>query len=486
MLRKILALFLVFISVRAQAVPLDSFSVFSAAHPFRPGQYVQLLARGTGTDDYYVMEVDPTTGGFPVSIVAGSLTLGYDENYGTPGATTLRTASMLGVGSTAVSNSNPVPVSDAGSSLTIDGTVAATQSGTWNINNVSGTVSLPTGAATESTLSTMNAKFTNSFGSGLGAIRTAAQIGNANGVVDYNAGNASDQTIRTVIATNQSAIPVSQSGTWNVTNISGTVSLPTGAATESTLSTLNGKHNADYGVASGAIRTAAQVGNASGVADFGSGAAGAQTLRSVLATRHESVATPLAAQLSNGSAALDYGSGASSSATLRSVLATRHESTATPLAAQLSNGSGAIDYGSGASGSATVRTVLATRHEAAATPVSVRISDGSSFSTPAAAGRSYSDSARLDYSSSNVTTGAYVQVIASTAAAFNAITVFNGCGESIYLATGGAGAESVKSIVPPGGLDGTISLAIAASTRIAVKGLSGSCTSGQFIINGYN
>jgi hypothetical protein len=34
----------------------------------------------------------------------------------------------------------------------VTGTVAATQSGTWNINNVSGTISLPTGAATEATL----------------------------------------------------------------------------------------------------------------------------------------------------------------------------------------------------------------------------------------------------------------------------------------------------------------------------------------------
>ena len=41
------------------------------------------------------------------------------------------------------------------------------------------------------------------------------------------------------IASNQSAIPASQSGTWNINNISGTISLPTGAATESTLSTLN-------------------------------------------------------------------------------------------------------------------------------------------------------------------------------------------------------------------------------------------------------
>lgn len=34
----------------------------------------------------------------------------------------------------------------------------ATQSGTWNINNITGTVSLPTGAATETTLSTLNGK----------------------------------------------------------------------------------------------------------------------------------------------------------------------------------------------------------------------------------------------------------------------------------------------------------------------------------------
>lgn len=69
------------------------------------------------------------------------------------------------------SNQPVIPVSDNGGSLTVDGsvtvtqstasnlnatvtgTVAATQSGTWNINNISGTISLPTGAATETTLS---------------------------------------------------------------------------------------------------------------------------------------------------------------------------------------------------------------------------------------------------------------------------------------------------------------------------------------------
>lgn len=38
--------------------------------------------------------------------------------------------------------------------VTITGTVTANQGGTWNITNITGTISLPTGAATESTLST--------------------------------------------------------------------------------------------------------------------------------------------------------------------------------------------------------------------------------------------------------------------------------------------------------------------------------------------
>jgi len=48
-------------------------------------------------------------------------------------------------------------IEDGGNSITVDGTVAATQSGTWNINNVAGTVSLPTGAATESSLAAIAA-----------------------------------------------------------------------------------------------------------------------------------------------------------------------------------------------------------------------------------------------------------------------------------------------------------------------------------------
>ncbi len=47
-------------------------------------------------------------------------------------------------------------------------------------------------------------------------------------------------SLTVAIASNQSAIPASQSGTWNVTNISGTVSLPTGAATAANQTTMIG------------------------------------------------------------------------------------------------------------------------------------------------------------------------------------------------------------------------------------------------------
>lgn len=60
----------------------------------------------------------------------------------------------------AVNNKGAVAIQDGGNSITVDGTVAATQSGTWNITNITGTVSLPTGAATETTLAAVNTKLT--------------------------------------------------------------------------------------------------------------------------------------------------------------------------------------------------------------------------------------------------------------------------------------------------------------------------------------
>ena len=98
-----------------------------------------------------------------------------------------------------------------------------------------------------------------------------------------------------------------------------------GFATETTLSALNNKVANNYGASTGAIRSAAQIGNAAGQADFNSGADSAQTLR-------------VSANLKRNGNELSYNSGAADANTLRSVLSTRHESAATPLATRLSDG----------------------------------------------------------------------------------------------------------------------------------------------------
>lgn len=92
---------------------------------------------------------------------------------------------------------------------------------------------------------------------------------------DLGAGNTGSATQRVVIASNQVPIPASQSGTWNITNISGTISLPTGAATaanqttiighvdgiETALTAVNASLDAIEAAATGALADTATVAN---------------------------------------------------------------------------------------------------------------------------------------------------------------------------------------------------------------------------------
>lgn len=120
------------------------------------------------------------------------------------------------LGQKAMSGSAPVVLASDQSAIPVS------QSGTWNVNNVAGTVSLPTGAATSAKQDTGNTSLSSIDGK-LGSLGQKAMTGSA----------------PVVIASDQSAIPASQSGTWNVTNVSGTVSLPTGAATSALQTTGN-------------------------------------------------------------------------------------------------------------------------------------------------------------------------------------------------------------------------------------------------------
>lgn len=161
-----------------------------------------------------------------------------------------------------------------GSAVTqpVSGTVTANQGGTWNVNNVSGTVSLPTGAATSANQTTANGSLS-SIDSKLTSPLAVSQSGtwnvnNVSGTVSLPTGAATAAkqpalgtagtpstdvisvqgiTSMTALKVDGSAVtqPVSgtvtanQGGTWNITNVSGTVSLPTGAATSAAQTTAN-------------------------------------------------------------------------------------------------------------------------------------------------------------------------------------------------------------------------------------------------------
>jgi hypothetical protein len=139
--------------------------------------YSACVAAGTTSDAYAIKETlnDYSLAKLTRSVITGETSAGgggYVNVKVTPsGSLTIALGDIDGVsGQETMANSLPVviasdqsavPISDDGGSITVDGTVAATQSGTWNItDSITGTVSLPTGAATESTLSTLDGKVT--------------------------------------------------------------------------------------------------------------------------------------------------------------------------------------------------------------------------------------------------------------------------------------------------------------------------------------
>jgi hypothetical protein len=245
---------------------------------------------------------------------------------------------------------------------------------------------LPSGAATEAKQDTGNTSLTSIDGKlpALGQALAAASV-----PVVLTAAQISTLTpLSTVAAT--------QSGTWNITNVSGTVSLPTGASTEATLSTLNGK-------------------------------------------------VPSLGQ------ALD-------AASVPVVLTAAQISTLTPLATVAATQSGTWSTRSqdGSGNALTSEAVGSNR------PIHTK-----------GQGLSYADS--VQKASGTVTSGAWVQLIASTAAVAQALMIFDSSGYAWELGFGAVASEARKLIVPPGGFSGPIPLYIPAGTRLSARALSTTC-----------
>lgn len=98
-------------------------------------------------------------------------------------------------------------------------------------------------------------------------------------------------------------------------------------------------------------------------------------------------------------------------------------------------------------------------------------------------GRSVVATARIDYGSAPVTTGAWTQVFAaaSVTAAVGYVSIFDSGGRTMELGTGGAGSESRLILIPPGGED--YALTIASGTRLSIRALGANATVGELDVN---
>jgi len=189
---------------------------------------------------------------------------------------------------------------------------------------------------------------------------------NADGSINVNASQSGIWTTgRTwTLDSGTDSVSAVQSGVWNINDISGIISLPTGASTsanqlteighlssidtdidvalstrasEVTLSTLNNKVTNDYGASSGAVRTASQIGNTTGTADFNAGVTSTQTLRTT-------------SNITRNGTELSYNIGTPDANTLR-------------VASILANSLGQIDYNHGTVGAQTIRVAAVISNE---------------------------------------------------------------------------------------------------------------------------
>lgn len=116
------------------------------------------------------------------------------------------------------------------------------------------------------------------------------------------------------------------------------------------------------------------------------------------------------------------------------------------------------------------------------TPV-VDSSGNLSISIAAADGLAYADSARYDHTVP-VTTLAWTQLIAATAADIEELYIWDSSGQCLEIGIGAPASEARKFLIPPGGINGPIRLHIAGGSRIAVRAVSADTAGGSLVLTG--
>jgi hypothetical protein len=115
----------------------------------------------------------------------------------------------------------------------------------------------------------------------------------------------------------------------------------------------------------------------------------------------------------------------------------------------------------------------------------VAVSSANPVPVSASPGRSVVTTVRNDYGSVNVTTGAWVELIASTGSVINRLSIFDSSGQTLEIGTGAAASEARLILVFPGG-NGSEDVTIPAATRVSIRAVSASATVGELSMNCYS
>lgn len=252
------------------------------------------------------------------------------------------------------------------------------------------------------------------------------------------------------IASDQSTLPVSAAS----------LPLPSGASTEATLSALNGKFSA---LGQNNMAGSAPVVIASD--------------QSTLPVSAASLPLPTGAATEATLSALNAKFGALGQAAMAAsapVVIASNQS-----AIPISNLPATADTNLGTPGAATVRVAAMLGLGSAA------VSSSNPLPVSGSKGRSVVTTVRNDYSSTNVTTGAWVQLIASTASEINELSIFDSSGETLELGTGAAASETRLMLIFPGG-NGREPVQIPSGTRVSIRAVSATASVGELDINFYS
>lgn len=90
---------------------------------------------------------------------------------------------------------------------------------------------------------------------------------------------------------------------------------------------------------------------------------------------------------------------------------------------------------------------------------------------------------RNNYVSSPVTTGAWVELVAATTTDITQLFIFDSSGQTLELGVGAAASEVRQCLIPPGGFDGPLPIAIPSGSRIAIKAISANASTGELVVN---